>query len=150
MGADIIPDVSVLLCKPSLSDIYIQISFGISAFDNAIQGALSLNFDTSMSIDLSITPGPLDTTNVTTLVSQLQGCANLDASINLNVGADGDFLSFINLDDSNSIFEKDFTLFQVSKIKHDMNGVLETHIVRGLEMLRQLKRIFAARDILFS
>lgn len=71
-----------------------------------------------MSLDLSLTAGASASitptqANSTSATSQLGGCANLGAAVELDLGGEGGILGFIPVQASGPVFMKNFNLFQV-------------------------------------
>lgn len=79
---------------------------------------LFLNFVSSMTLDLSLVAGASasltpNETNSTSALSQLGGCVNLNADIELDLGGEGEVFGFIPVSASGPVFQKDFSLYQV-------------------------------------
>lgn len=109
----------IIQIRASLTDnITYQLAFDVSVFDGVITGSLSADFDSSMSLDLSLTAGASASitptqANSTSATSQLGGCANLGAAVELDLGGEGGILGFIPVQASGPVFMKNFNLFQV-------------------------------------
>ena len=94
------PDVSATL--GATAHLIPQVNLGLNALDNTTSASVYLNFDASLGLqgNVSSTKKP-------------QPCLSGNAEINVEVGAQGSFLDIFSSSTGQSLFDKNFTLFQV-------------------------------------
>lgn len=101
-----------------------------------------------MSLDLSLTAGASASitptqANSTSATSQLGGCANLGAAVELDLGGEGGILGFIPVQASGPVFMKNFNLFQVRTF--GVESLLDVYWSWSAEMLQWLVPVVPRR-----
>ena len=79
-----------------------QVNLGLSALFNTTSASVYLYFDASLGLQGSVSSG-----------KKPQSCLSGNAGINVEMGAQGSFFDIFGNSTGQSIFEKNFTLFQV-------------------------------------
>jgi hypothetical protein len=79
-----------------------QISLGVNALGGAASASVFLDFDASLGLQGSVSSAV-----------NPQPCLSGNADINVGVGAQGLFFGLFDASTGRSLFEKDFSLFQV-------------------------------------
>jgi hypothetical protein len=79
-----------------------QVSLGINALDGAASASIFLDFDASLGLQGSIASA-----------ANPQPCLAGNANINVGIGAQGSFFGLFGASTGESLFEKNFPLFQV-------------------------------------
>lgn len=79
-----------------------QVSLGLNALDGVASATVSLDLDTSLGLQGSIASA-----------ANPQPCLTGNADINVGVGAEGSFFGLFDASTGESLFEKNFPLFQV-------------------------------------
>ena len=80
-----------------------QVNLGLSALFNTTSASVYLYFDASLGLQGSVFSG-----------KKSQSCLSGNAGINVEMGSQGSFFDIFGNSTGQSIFEKNFTLFQVS------------------------------------
>lgn len=84
-----------------------QVSLGLKALDGIASASVFLNFDGSLGLQGNVTSG-----------TNPQPCLTGNAEINVEVGAQGSFFGLFDDSVGQSLFDKNFTLFQVRAPAH--------------------------------
>jgi hypothetical protein len=93
------PDVGATLS--ATAHLIPQVSLGVNALGGAASATVFLNLDASLGLQGSVS------------VSNPQPCLSGNADINVGVGAQGSFFGLFDASTGNSLFDKNFPLFQV-------------------------------------
>jgi hypothetical protein len=94
------PDVGATL--GASAHLIPQVSLGINALDNLASASVFLDFDASLGLQGSIASA-----------ANPQPCLAGNADINVGVGSQGSFFGLFSASTGESLFEKNFPLFQV-------------------------------------